>query len=497
MKTIIFLLLFSLWLLTLPARAVTVHYDQSFYSPALQETMKYDIILPDTYANGQYFPVLYMLPGRGARYYTWRNNLDLLTDMTGKTFIAVIADTRDTWYMHKWALYICRDLPAHIEKNWRAQNIRGITGISMGGYGAFYLAGYSRVLGGERYHSVSAMSGAFVEPYVAELLDNVTIMTREKLADALAGKPFDILFDCGNEDRFNYWVADYSLAARNDMMRDELRARGRILWTNLFYYRPPGTHDFAYWNSRMPIHLAFHENRFVLYPFITVTTHAEFATTIINTDVVHVAGVAYAAAGISNIQWSASAQGGVTKGTIESSNVWHVVLTNQPGRNVITFTARAMNNFTNWTSITLFRRNTSFRLRRIKISKKQLTLRTSDVTFGNVNALTNGSGGIGSITLDGFIKPLSNAWTRSGPFMARYVERTPEWSVTMTINGDARKDVTTFTCKPRGANPLTNFFDVVRVTNNIPFVITIGAFGAETNLTLNAKGVYLDRGPWF
>jgi len=497
MKHIIYLPSLSLWLLAFSSRAVTVHYDQSFYCPALQETMKYDIILPDAYTNGQYFPVLYMLPGRDARYYTWRGNLDLLNDMTGKTFIAVIADTRNTWYMHKWALYICRDLPAHIETQWRAQNIRGITGISMGGYGAFYLAGYGRVLGGERYHSVSAMSGAFVEPYVAELLDNVTIMTREKLADALAAKPFDILFDCGNEDRFNYWIADYSLAARNDMMRDELRARGRILWTNLFYYRPPGAHDFSYWNSRLPVHLDFHQRIFSLLPFITVTSHPEFVTTIITTPVVRVAGTAQCAAGVSNITYAARAYNGLVRGHAVGTTAWAVDLTNHTGRNVVTFTVHAGNGRTNWTSLTLFRRNSTFRVRRVKVSKQLLSLRTSDVTFGNVDALTNGTGGIGSITLDGFTKTLSNAWTRSGPFMARYSERSPSWAVTITINGDARKDSLTFVCKPRASNPLTNFFDVVRVTNSITLDIQAGAFGETTNITLNAKGLYINKAPWF
>lgn len=483
--------------LALSTRAATVVYDQSFYSAALEQTMKYDIILPDMYTNGQYFPVLYMLPGRTTRYYTWRGNLDLVNALTGKTFIAVMADTQDTWYMNKWALYVCRDLPSHIEKRWRASNIRGITGISMGGYGAFYLAGYGRVLGGVRYHSLSAMSGAFVEPWVAAFLDGASILTRAKLADALAGKPFDILFDCGNEDRFNYWIADYSLAYRNDLMRDELLARGRTLWTNLFYYRPPGEHDFAYWRSRVPVHFDFHQRQFSLHPFVTVTSHAEFVTTIVTTEIVRIAGLAYAGVGISNVTWETRAQGVLSRGLAIGTNVWYADLTNQTGRNAITFTARALNGITNWTYLTLFRRNATFRLRRIKVSQKQLSIRTSDVTFGNVDALTNGPGGIGVIMLDGFTKTLSNRWTRSGPFMARYIERTPDWSITFTINGDARKDIATFTCKPRGANPLTNFFDLIRVTNQIPLHILIGSYGAQTNLMLNAKGVYLDKGPWF
>ncbi|MCX7846616.1 MAG: alpha/beta hydrolase-fold protein [bacterium] len=486
-----------LWTTAQMALAVSVHYDQSFYSAALKETMYYDIILPDTYTNDQYFPVLYLLPGRNARYYTWRGNLDLLTFMQGKTFIAVVADTRNTWYMGAWAQYICRDLPAHIEKKWRASNIRGIAGISMGGYGAFYVAGYGRGLGGVRYHSLSALSGAFVEPWVAAFLDGASIVTRAQLADALASKPFRILFDCGNEDRFNYWVADYDLAYRNDLMRDELLVRGRVLWTNLFYYRPPGAHDYSYWNSRAPIHLAFHQQQFSLYPFVMVTSHAEFVTTVVTSELVRVAGVAYAGIGLSNVTWESRADGMIRRGVATGTNAWYADLTNQIGRNTIVFTARAVNNFTNWTALTLFRRNPHFRVRRIKVTPRALLIRTSDVTFGNVDALTNGTGGIGTVTLDQFSKALSNGWTRSGPFMARYSERTPDWAVTMTINGDARKDVLTMTCKPRGSNPLTNFFDRIRITNNVPLTIQLGAFHAQTNVTLNVKGVYSDHGPWF
>lgn len=479
------------------ATAVTVYYDQSFYSAALQETMRYDIILPDAYTNGQYFPVLYMLPGRTTRYYTWRGNLDLINGMRGKTFIAVVADTRDTWYMGKWALYVCRDLPAHIEKKWRASNIRGITGISMGGYGAFYLAGYGRVIGGVRYHSLSAMSGAFVEPWVAAFLDGASIVTRAKLADALAGKPFDILFDCGNEDRFNYWIADYSLAYRNDLMRDELLARGRVLWTNLFYYRPPGAHDFTYWNSRLPIHLAFHEQAFAQLPFVMVTSHTEFATTIVTDAVVRVAGTAYARVGVSNVLWEVRQGVSAARGLAVGTNAWHADITNAIGRNVVQITVRAVNGRTNWTSLTLFRRNPTFRLRRIKVTARSLTIRTSDPTFGNVDMLTNGMGGIGFVMLDGFMKPLSNRWTRSGPYLARYTERSPEWLVQLTINGDARKDTLTFTCAARGTHPLTNFFNVIRVTNNIPLLLQLGTFGAQTNIVLNTKGVYVGKGPWF
>lgn len=489
--------LFSLAALALPARAVTVVYEQSFYSAALQQPIKYDIILPDAYTNDAYCPVLYILPGRDKRYYSWRGNLDLVTAMTGKTFIAVVADTRNTWYMHKWALYACRDLPAHIETTWRASNVRGITGMSMGGYGAFYLAGYSRVLGGVRYHSLSAMSGAFVEPWVAATLDGVKVLTRAKLADALAGKPFDILFDCGNEDRFDYWIDDYSLAYRNDLMRDELRARGRVLWYNLFYYRPPGRHDYTYWNSRLPVHLDFHQQALARWPYIMITSHLADVTTIVTTPVVRVAGLAGAHAGISNITWLVRAPASVTRGLADGFSSWSADLTLQPGRNDCTFTVRSLNGATNWASTAFFRRNAAFRLRRIKVSQKQLSIRASDVTLGNVDALTNGPGGIGLISLDGFTKTLSNRWTRTGPFMARYVERSPEWSVAFTINGDARKDIATFTCKPRGGNPLSNFFALIRVTNQIPLQILIGSYGAQTNLMLNAKGVYIDKGPWF
>ncbi len=480
-----------------PLHAADPVYSQTFHSRALDLDMQYDIILPDQYTNGRAFPVLYLLPGRNMHYDTWRYNSTLLTNMTGRRMIVVIPDTENTWYMGAWATYIARDLMAHIESRWHAQNVRGIAGISMGGYGAFYIAGRSVPLGGKPYQSLSAMSGAFVDPWVSMTLDQETILDIPDLAKPLGTQPPAILFDCGDSDKFDLVVGDYSLAHRNDLMRDALIARGRTLWRNLEYARPPGDHDWDYWNSRIDTHLAFHDAEFARYPYIAITSLPPLVTTVVTSDVVRVAGIAYAVPGIARVNWATKGKSVLYSGIAEGTNEWHADVSNQIGKNVVTITAWASGGSNMCASINLFRRNLQFRVRSIAVSKKQVTVKTSDITHGDIDALTNGMAGTGLFTLDGFERPLTNAWVRHGKTMARYSEKTTNWVVSIVINGDATRDTAVFSFKPRKGQMPTNFFDVVRTTNSIPFEIAIGAYSDATNLMLNAKGKFSSTAPWF
>jgi hypothetical protein len=341
------------------------------------------------------------------------------------------------------------------------------------------------------------MSGAFIEPELSFILDGVVVATSNVLAKALADKPFPILLDCGNEDQFSYWLGDYDLADRNDRMFGALLDRGRILWTNLFYYRPPGDHDWTCWNSNMPVHLAFHDGIFANYPFVSITSHLEYATTVVSSEIVRVAGVAYAGAGISHLAWQSTAKSFKASGPAVGTDTWYADVSNRIGRNTITITAWATSGMSNWSRAYLFRRNMTFRIRSVTVTRKQVMVRASDLTNGDVNALTNGVSGFGSFQLDGFAKTMTNAWKRSGRSMARYREKTTNWTVSVAINGDATKDTALLVFKPAKGQMPTNFFEVIRVSNSIPLVIEFGAHRVETNVQLNAKGRYRYTGPWF
>ena len=107
-----------------------------------------DIILPNNYTNKALrFPVLYLLHGREQDYSVWENNSVLATQMRqpNREFIVVMPDSGgNSWYQSAEKItYFRTDLPTYIEQNYRATKVRGIDGLSMGGYGAFHIAGQS------------------------------------------------------------------------------------------------------------------------------------------------------------------------------------------------------------------------------------------------------------------------------------------------------------------------------------------------------------------
>ena len=124
-----------------------------FYSPAVERTMKYDIVLPPGYEEGDtHYPVLYLLHGYMQNYTVWGRNL-------GATYYArslgglilVLPDAGNTWFVNyassvegknQWEDYLIEDVIGHVDANFRTIDDRAgraLAGLSMGGFGAFSL----------------------------------------------------------------------------------------------------------------------------------------------------------------------------------------------------------------------------------------------------------------------------------------------------------------------------------------------------------------------
>jgi len=151
----------------------------SFASAALGVTKNYQVYLPPSYASQptRRYPVVYMLHGSPGAETDWVNNvsintvLDSLAHAGLPEVIAVMPDG-DSWWYHDWIStppacaggsytgaapsepcvpglhyqyesYIVNDLVPRIDATYRTEATmahRAIGGLSMGGYGAAYLA---------------------------------------------------------------------------------------------------------------------------------------------------------------------------------------------------------------------------------------------------------------------------------------------------------------------------------------------------------------------
>ena len=122
----------------------------SLFSPALNSSAKYTVILPkDYHKNHERFPTLYLLHGLGGNHTNWVSFTKLMTYAGKYRFIIVCPDARNGWYTNSsltrdanYEDLIMKDVLADVENKYRvirSKYYRGIAGLSMGGYGALKL----------------------------------------------------------------------------------------------------------------------------------------------------------------------------------------------------------------------------------------------------------------------------------------------------------------------------------------------------------------------
>ena len=125
-----------------------------FVSPAVERTMKYNVLLPRDYETStQRYPVLYLLHGLTQNYTAWglSNGAPFYAGLYDD-LIVVMPDVGNSWYVNwaehesgqknNWEDHVIQDVVSHVDWNFRTiarREGRAITGLSMGGFGAITL----------------------------------------------------------------------------------------------------------------------------------------------------------------------------------------------------------------------------------------------------------------------------------------------------------------------------------------------------------------------
>lgn len=232
--------------------------------------MRVAVVKPDAALKGQRCPVVYILHGYDGNYSSWlkvtRPDLPALADKYGMIF--VMPDGRDSWYWDsptdssmQMESFFVRELVPYIDSilpTIPEPGKRAITGLSMGGHGALYLAMRHPDIWG----SAGSMSGGVdIRPFPKswkmerwlgaqdadpELWQQHTVAG---LVDSLQPGAVNITFDCGNSDFF---------AKVNRELHQALLDRG----IPHDYTERPGAHTHAYWANSILYHLLFFDEAF-------------------------------------------------------------------------------------------------------------------------------------------------------------------------------------------------------------------------------------------
>jgi S-formylglutathione hydrolase FrmB len=264
---------------------------RAFRSTILSSSVRYCVFLPASYSSpdskAQRYPVLYLLHGLGGNEKSaavsgeWNVLQDLRRDHKAGNFLVVAPDGMDTFYINSrdgkmlYGDFFLREFMPFIERMYRVRAgraERGITGFSMGGYGALRIGfAHPELFGSISAHSAALMrdppqgvnAGASAGNMAARVLTNVFgnpidqkfwdlnspfLLAKKNSASLSKTK---IYFDCGTEDSygFNHGASEMDQALNSFMIPHE-------------FHLYPGGHSVSYLLAHREASYEFHWRAF-------------------------------------------------------------------------------------------------------------------------------------------------------------------------------------------------------------------------------------------
>jgi S-formylglutathione hydrolase FrmB len=258
----------------------------SLSSHILGRVVAYCVALPSGYdSNSMRFPSLYYLHGLFENEKSWSERSGMQTWETliraGKIgkFIVVMPDGGKSFYVNafsgreRYEDFLIQEFIPAIDQNYRtlaSRGSRGVSGVSMGGFGALHLSMlHPEVFGSASAHS-AALIAKFPDPlptdgrwgfYARVLQEAFGAPLNESYFDAnnpltLARHPerfanLKLYFDCGDQDRYGF-----DAGARE--LDHILTSKG---FDHQFVLRP-GNHGWSYLDQYLHFSLEFHGEKF-------------------------------------------------------------------------------------------------------------------------------------------------------------------------------------------------------------------------------------------
>ena len=282
--------LFTVVFLLIATAAAQSRIDCSaMKSRILGQPIRYCVLLPASYdsAKTQRYPILYFLHGLGESEKSlfdtggWTLIDDLQEELKIGEFLIVAPEGKSSFYINsadgkvRYSDFFLREFLPRIESKYRVRReraFRGVTGVSMGGYGALRFAfAYPQLFG-----SVSAQSAALITESLQELngagksgLPMTRVMANVfgdpiGLAHWRQNDPFvlakknqaelrsqAIYFNCGKSDEYNFEIG--AKALDRELTAEHVAHE---------YHLYPGDHSLDYFMDHIGETLEFHSHVF-------------------------------------------------------------------------------------------------------------------------------------------------------------------------------------------------------------------------------------------
>ena len=241
----------------------------SVFSPSMHKQIMAVVVLPAAYKTSQdSFPVVYLLHGYSGKYSDWPNKIDLKPLAERYGFILICPDGGyNSWYLDspidsgsQYETHIIKELIPFIKNHYRtAVSQCAITGLSMGGQGALYLALRHPGL----FSAAGSLSGGVDLTYSTkrwEIADKIGSYEKYSqrwrdlsvisMISLFRKAELPLFIDCGVKDIF---------IGINRRLHKKLLDAG----VDHEYIERPGGHSWSYWTNALEYHLLFFKKQFI------------------------------------------------------------------------------------------------------------------------------------------------------------------------------------------------------------------------------------------
>jgi len=191
-------------------------------SSCMHKNIKSVIIVPEGRGKRP-LPVLYLLHGAGGSYTDWLKNVPEILVLSQQYGLIIVCPdgNKTSWYLdspvdstYRYETFITKELVPFVDSHYQTiSNVahRGITGLSMGGFGSFYLA----IRHPDLFGSMGSMSrGLDIRPFpnnwdlplrlgaYSTSPKNWDRVALPNFISELSKEHMHIIFDCGEDDFF-------------------------------------------------------------------------------------------------------------------------------------------------------------------------------------------------------------------------------------------------------------------------------------------------------
>ena len=252
---------------------VSLAQDVEIPSAAMQRSFRAYVLLPEAYLvdTTRRFPVVYLLHGYSGTYSDWYQKMPALLDYANRYEMIIVTPdgNYNSWYLDspmdstwRFATYIGEEVPVWVDAHFRTfqqRQGRAITGLSMGGHGALYLAiNHPDIFGG----AGSMSGGVDLKPFpnnwelperIGRQRDHPKYWQQYSVVDQLdrlqPGTAPALLIDCGVDDFFYAVNLDLHQKLLDRKIPHDFISR-------------PGEHNWPYWENAVVYQLLFFDRYF-------------------------------------------------------------------------------------------------------------------------------------------------------------------------------------------------------------------------------------------